>query len=616
VLGSRGAVAPGRHRIHPIYIAINLLRVLPGVLFALIFSAGGLVLNVVNGLAEGNPQSYLILVLCGVGLSAIIGLTLLGSLIYYLRFSWEIGLAEISVYSGLVFRKQVHIPFARVQSIDYRAGLIERIAGIVSLKIETAGGASNTGVTIPALRLAEAEALRAEVFRRKQTAAAAPATRAAAAPATRAPAAAPAAPGAAASPAAATAGTAALGATSPAPAPAVAAPATTALGAAASPAAATAADRFVEDIGQSLSDIHGLLAGSYVEQAPVEYQYGLTARELMLTSLSSDYNVVILFVIIGALAQVFELIRSITQDLHIWQRFWEILQQLPASVILVVVVVLVALTFVASTVATMVSYGGFKVRRRGGRIELEHGLLTRQYRGVAIGRIQSLEVSQGFIRRCIGYAQIRLRTIDTAQATDGQAAARDNNAAGLLIHPFIKMKKVDALLAQLLPEYAVRLEGVSLKPLPRKARHRALGRFVLLPCLVTLTALLPVQTLLIAPLAPADIALPLSASLWTLFAAEFAFATGAALLWYRHAAYNYQGAQLVIKKGGYGVVTSFIFRQKIQWAEIRQNPLQRLSGVASIVARTAAGVGGTTTLLRDVSLADAQTYLDWVRPRG
>ncbi|MFR4804118.1 MAG: PH domain-containing protein [Eggerthellaceae bacterium] len=60
-----------------------------------------------------------------------------------------------------------------------------------------------------------------------------------------------------------------------------------------------------------------------------------------------------------------------------------------------------------SVVGTIVQYGGFKVRRRESRIEVEHGLLQRTFHGVDIDRVQTVIVKQSFVRRLIGCASFR-----------------------------------------------------------------------------------------------------------------------------------------------------------------------------------------------------------------
>ena len=88
-----------------------------------------------------------------------------------------------------------------------------------------------------------------------------------------------------------------------------------------------------------------------------------------------------------------------------------------------------------------------------------------------------------------------------------------------------------------------------------------------------------------------------------------------AVLWYRRSALGYNRIFMSMTNGGLSVKTSIVPRKKIQYGFIKTNPFQRMAHVAIVNARTAAGVGGTTEVLWDVSEEDAAEWIEWVRPR-
>ena len=57
------------------------------------------------------------------------------------------------------------------------------------------------------------------------------------------------------------------------------------------------------------------------------------------------------------------------------------------------------------------SYGGFRARRRGARIETEYGIINHNFNGIDIDRIQSVEVSQSFFQRLLNPARFRSRVL-------------------------------------------------------------------------------------------------------------------------------------------------------------------------------------------------------------
>jgi putative membrane protein len=563
--------------VHPAHVILNALR-----LFVSIFIAFALGLpGILAGLSEADLSAGLVIMLVVGALALLlVSIVLLVVLSYlsYRRFLWEITASDIHIYSGIIFRKQVHIPFARVQSIDFNAGILDRILGLVKLKVETAGGAANKGVVIPALKLNEAEALRAEVFARKRDSE----QRQEAAMRQR----------------------------------------MEAAGAAVAPPAgdeASKADALVQEVGDEAARLRGIFAEEYREDAPVEYEYGLRAKELFLAALSGDRNLVVFLVLFGALAQLWQFIESIGLGEKTIDAVGTAVTSQTVPTLIVMFIVVFAIIFAASlllgTLSTALSYGAFKARRRGGRIEVERGLLTRQYKGVSIPRIQAVELRQGLIRRVIGYTEIKLLTIDSVDADSNQQNAQALQGSGLVVHPFIKLSRVADLLTGLLPEFDDRPAPEELRPLPAVSLRRSVIRGGVLPTLIyALVGIVGTVTLLLIPSIPERIKGPILLTLCILLAVLSLLHIVGSVLWYRHAGYAYNSRMLAVRQGSYGMVTTVVPRRKIQWAATRQNPLQRLAGVATITAVTAAGSGGTILALRDLAAEEADAYLDWLRP--
>lgn len=609
---------------HPAYVALSAIRV--GI--AILVLGFYLVITTSTSLVQNSSGGGILTVLAVLLIIILLAVTVLVSYIYYKRFTWEITQSDIHIYSGIIFKKQVHIPFQRVQSIDFNAQIIERILGIVKLKIETAGGTQNRGVMIPALKLDQAEALRAEVFARKKTSGAEEEAamrqkmqtmKAQMSPSATAPA-------------------AAMGAASAAvpqfdpqtgkPLVATGAQGASMQGTAAVPqfdpqtgaplawAPATSVDRFVDGVGNDLGKLRGLFADNYQEDAPIECEYGLSAKELFLSAISDDLNFTTLISLLVALLPIYQIIAAFTSEADAQDSLGSMASILGVMVVGIIIAVMVFI-IILSLLSKVISYGGFKARRRGGRIEVERGLLSRQYRGVAISRIQSVEVKQGFIRRMMGYAELKLLTIDTLASQQGNNKNQSMQARGLVVHPFVKKDKIPGIMAQMLPEFNGRPADDTFRGLPKVSQRRVIIRHT-----VFIGAIYAVCALFITLMAQFDAfgtldsgaMTRLMAVLWGLFVLLLAGRLAGSLLWFRHAAYTYNAGMLSIRQGFFSITTTIIPRQKIQWAQTHQNPFQRWAKVSTITALTAAGVGGTRTKLRDVEVQQAAEYLDWVRP--
>lgn len=103
----------------------------------------------------------------GVPAMLIPALALLGGLLLvlvyparrYRRWGYEEGEDEIDIRSGSLIRRRTIVPFGRVQHIDVAQGPIQRPFGLATLIIHTAG-TQGASVSLPGLRLEDAEALR------------------------------------------------------------------------------------------------------------------------------------------------------------------------------------------------------------------------------------------------------------------------------------------------------------------------------------------------------------------------------------------------------------------------------------------------------------------------
>lgn len=84
----------------------------------------------------------------------------------YRNFWWEVADDELHVYRGVISKHQAHISFHRIHSIDMDAKVLDRILGIVTLKVQTAGSSAPEAV-LSGLSLADAERLRSYIFARK-----------------------------------------------------------------------------------------------------------------------------------------------------------------------------------------------------------------------------------------------------------------------------------------------------------------------------------------------------------------------------------------------------------------------------------------------------------------
>lgn len=130
---------PGRMRLHPRVMAIWLMPTAAVLLFVLII---GLVLfQIIPGatfFGISSSNSFLFLPASALVLGAI---SYSWIALVYRNFTYELGDTEIVIRQGVITRKTTVIPYATIQDIASERSMLERMLGLATLEIETAGSA-------------------------------------------------------------------------------------------------------------------------------------------------------------------------------------------------------------------------------------------------------------------------------------------------------------------------------------------------------------------------------------------------------------------------------------------------------------------------------------------
>lgn len=588
---------PVRHKAHHSYVWLGSIRaVIMFVGIAFVASLSSLVGFVAEDLSDPGGV-FVFLVVTGIIVGCIVlaaACIVVYQVVSYKYLYFTLGSDEFSLYRGIISKKRVHVPYRRIQSVDQRASLLQRVFGVCTVLVDTAGGSANKAVTIPYLTKQQAEWLRAELFARKRGA---------------------------------LAGTSSQMAFGQATAPD-------------SPVAARprAAEGNVLDAGAAVwSEFGGVFGGAELDTGYVSYEYGLSNKELLLAGLSGNTSFFIAIAgVIGAVSQIVPVL------IGMFPRAGEDMVESVAAqmaggfagsfIAMIALAVLAAalVLWLVSALGTCISYGGFKARRRGSRIEVERGLLQHVFQGVDVERVQSVTIEQTLIRRLMGYCRIVVGKIDAA--SDGDEAAQSPVSQGVVVHPFVKMSRVPEILAGLVPEYAdVPRQALPVAPvalrraLLRRCLWMGAGFYLALGTAACQVGMALAGTSALASafgILPSDVAaLRLAADV--VFAIMYALAliiividAVGAVLWSRESSFAYNERFMQVTNGGLTRTSVSFPRKKIQFGDVRTNPLQRAAGTATVEARIAAGVGGTTLSLIDAREDDAGRWLAWLKPGG
>lgn len=631
-------VEPTRHYVHHSYIWLSTARtvlILLVIGFISLFSVISDIKDAGEDIAA-SAAPFIGATLASTAIVILVAVVILVvfQILSYKHLYYELDAKEFNVYRGILNKKRSHVPYQRIQSVDQRATLIQRLFGVCTVYVETAGGAANKAITIPYVSKQQAEMLRTELFARKQLVlrqgnssqinwvqAARPVQGAGAVPD----------------------GSLAAGAG------ATPMPGTTAssqVPQSYEPATQAESDQNVLDMPAAIWDeFGGVFGGKQVNTGIVTYECGLSNKELILTGLSNNTAmaavvVTVLLGIVQVVSMAVELFpSSLGAALDSYLSNPTAPDPFTAALGIGFIFFIVLFVWLVSAIATCISYGGFHVRRRDQRIEVERGLLQHQFHGVDVDRIQVITIRQSLIKRLLGYCELVVGKVQ-ANVENSESSDQTNVSQGMVIHPFAPVKRVPEILAGLIPEYAdVPTQST---PVAKVALRRALIRrgivqgFGFWLAVVSTAALLIAEAALsldIVPVAQANIFQQIALAklqdpaLFSMIelayivalvisAVIFVLDIVGAVLWYRGSSFAYNRRFMQITNGGFTRTSTSALRSKIQYGFTRTNPLQRHAHTATILVRTAAGIGGSTIRLIDATEEDAGAWALWLLPRS
>ena len=564
-----------RYSLHHCYIWLGALRVAP-IIFICGFSSLSGLTKLAEALGFVSIDAFFVAVLLLLAVTVLICGVVMGVRASTYRYAWyEFDETEFSFYSGILNKHRTHVPYSKIQSVNERASLLQRFAGVCTVNVDTAGGANNKALVVSYVERSAAEYLRRELFRRKHIEGERDRVVAAA------------------------------------------------------PGSLAGQGNVLDVAAAVMDDMRGVFAKDAVDTGVVVCEYRLGNKELLLSALCGRASfglalatVMAALVVTATLAILAVLVDSAT---------FFAATGVPKSDLMLAcgmtgffLLLCLTMTWVAYLVGVCLSYAGFQARRRGSRIEVERGLITHVFNGIDVDRIQSVHIHQTFFQRLMRCCSVSYGRVGVASGEESSGSSSQPETDKLVVHPFLPIDEAWGAVQSLTPEYAHAPEAST--PMPKVALRRAITRravlkgvgFWLAVCLLLLCA---------AAFAADATAARGDAQFGGLAAATLmpglllciaiaAIEVVGAFLWHRRSAFGFDSSGTIVINGGYSTDTVIVPRKKMQYACLRANPLQRHAGVATVLVRTAAGVRGCDERLIDVPIAEASDWLDWAQPEG
>nr|MDQ3043963.1 PH domain-containing protein [Chloroflexota bacterium] len=473
--GSMDQTFAAPRRQHPVWIVLGLVRgmralVLP---FAIVLVSG-----------QGREEVLFYAIA--------IGLVLVGAVIRTVSwwvFRYEVAGGELRVRSGLIARSERTIPLERIQTIDTDDTPLQRLFGVVRVKIETAAGAgTGADVVLEALAREDAAALRGRLAVNDRL--------------------------------------------SPAP----------------------------RDMTAATSPQVPLAEGELIR--------ALSTGELLATGATSGRIGPALALLFAAFQFSDDLLPS-----RLYERLTPDTLDLTLRGIAPLLLVVGGIAWVLAIVSTVLTFGGFTLRRAGDQLQISYGLLERRRSSVPLARVQAITISEGLLRQPFGLAALRIES----------AAYGKNTAESGVLFPLLRKDDIAAFVDRAYPPFAGALDLTALTPLPARARSRYIVGALLsgLGWVVTTT--------IVTAVVPT---IPWRWGLWTVLLLPLFALHG---VWRHHdAGWRVDsGDRLIVRQRTLARRTSITARRRLQHRTVARTFLQRRARLATFrTAVAASGEGG------------------------
>lgn len=186
----------------------------------------------------------------------------------------------------------------------------------------------------------------------------------------------------------------------------------------------------------------------------------ITTRELILAGATSGRVGPALAIMVAAWQFADDILGE-----DIWERL--ALQAAHTSIqgLALIAGIVAVFAWVLAFASTVLTFGGFEVRRHDDRLIVRHGLLDRRQATIPISRIQAISISEPLLRQPFRLAAVRF---------ESAGYGKDTAESGVLF-PVLPRSEVRDLIARCAPSFAIEdrlIAGDGLSRLPRRARVR------------------------------------------------------------------------------------------------------------------------------------------------
>ncbi|SEG66151.1 PH domain-containing protein [Paenibacillus sp. UNC499MF] len=271
-------------------------------------------------------------------------------------FSYRLEKDRLVIQKGLIFREEKMLYYPKIHSMNTEQPLVQRLLGVVQLKLEMPGGKGESDGVLPAVSAQEAAAIIGEI-------------------------------------------NAFLSSSGYAPLAAENGEGTGGTEKAAAPSAGSAGKENTQPLPASA-------------EAEGVYAYRASAGTLILAAFST--------LNIGLIAAFVAGVMSLADDLlpgNVYERLWNARNELNGGWLVYVLLGLggLAAAWLLAGLLYLLKYAGFSVRAHAGTLTVSYGLLEKKKHTFQEARVQAVLIKEGLVRQLLGRAQIELRVVSSSK---------------------------------------------------------------------------------------------------------------------------------------------------------------------------------------------------------
>lgn len=312
-----------------------------------------------------------------------------------------------------------------------------------------------------------------------------------------------------------------------------------------------------------------------------EVVYQLTAKEILFASITS-----------GRFGLVFSMLVILYSEFNQFLPKW-LINKVEAYVmdngvyeLIVMAAILMVISWVISTAGYALKYANFKIERTRNEIRIVQGLFDKKEFVLKLHRIQAITVKEGILRQPFGYCSVEVEVIQSIESAGDE----------VMLHPFMKKKDVQQLLAYLQLPYEIEEAIVHLP-------KAALRRYVVMGWITS--------AVLAMPIAGASIYFKQHTALFVLIPLFIVF-TLLAYARYKSGGYMIRENQLVMVYRGLAKYTGIMRRRHVQAVGYNQSHFQKKDELCT----AAVSVAGHGYEVKHMRKEDALRIYNWYKEKG